>query len=92
MDRSRTPEIPVFFEPFSLSSYKSPPDSRKKRIVSSRLVFMPLRGVVLVDFANPLSVRPSTRLAIEISGSRSQIDRPTDLGRHKTYPYRLRFD
>ncbi len=51
--------------------------SRKKCISPARLVFIAIRGVGIVIFANRLFVLPSTRSIVEIRGSRSQIDLPS---------------
>ena len=73
------------FEAFFVLLHEMLLCSSKKWTIALRLVFMGICETMLVDFANPLFVLLSIRLAMEIRGRLSQIEAG---GKHKACPYR----
>ena len=71
------PEISVFVKRILYHRMKRLYVQVKKCLSPARLVFIAIRGVRIVTFANRLFVLPSTRSIVEIRGSRSQIDLPS---------------
>ena len=89
---SRMSRVSVFFDTFCVSSHQTSPRSSKKCTSPAHLVFMPIHGAVIADFANRLLVLPGVRSLVAIRESRSQIHPPFSRfkgamqGKHKTCP------
>ena len=73
---SRMSRVSVFFDTFCVSSHQTSPRSSKKCTSPAHLVFMPIHGAVITDFANRLLVLPGVRSLVAIRENRSQIHPP----------------
>ena len=71
----------MFFDTFCVSSHQTSPRSSKKCTLPAHLVFMPIRGAVITDFANRLLVLPGVRSLVAIRENRSQINPPSPVSK-----------
>ena len=78
---SRMSRVPVFFEACCVSSHQTSPRSSKKCTSPAHLVFMPIRGAVIADFANRFLVLLGVRSLVAIRESRSKMHPPSPVSK-----------